>query len=88
MVAMENLGAYTVKKTVNDICERESTEVIMDASTAYVKVNEVVEKAEARVVKPAQRSAQNASLGAHFHIQCKSCSHVSWNQAGVLPTLS
>lgn len=51
MVAIENLMADTVKETVNNICEKESTEVIMDDSTAHVKVSEVVEKAEARVVK-------------------------------------
>ena len=52
MVVIEDLGADTVKEAVNDICEKESTEVIMDDSTAHVKVGEVMEKAEARVVKP------------------------------------
>ncbi len=52
MVVIEDLGADTVKEAVNDICEKESTEVIMDDSTAHVKVGEVVEKAEACVVNP------------------------------------
>lgn len=52
MVVIDNLKADTVKEAVNDICEKESIEVIMDASTAHVKVSEVVDKAEARVVKP------------------------------------
>ena len=44
MVVIESLKADTVKEVVNDICEKESTEVIMDDSTAHVKVSEVVEK--------------------------------------------
>ena len=52
MVVIENLGADTVKEAVDDLCEKDSTEVIMDASTAHVKVSEAVDKAEARVVKP------------------------------------
>ena len=52
MVVIDNLKADTEKEAVNDISEKESIEVIMDASTAHVKVSEVVDKAEARVVKP------------------------------------
>lgn len=51
MVVIEDLEAATVKEAVNNICEKESTEVVMDDSTAHVKANESVEKAEACVVK-------------------------------------
>ena len=52
MAVLENLEADTVKETVGNVCGKESTEVIMDASTAHVKVREVVKKAEAHVIKP------------------------------------
>ena len=52
MVVIENLEADTVKEAVNDVCEKESTEVILDGSTAHVKVSEVVKKAEARIIRP------------------------------------
>ena len=41
---------------MNNICKKESTEVIMNAFTMHVKVNEVVEKSETRVVRPRKRT--------------------------------
>ena len=52
MVVIGNLEADTVKETVDDVCEKESTEVIMDDFPAHVKVSEAVDKTEARFVKP------------------------------------
>ena len=37
MMTMENLEANNGKEAVNNICEKKSTEVIMDASTAHVR---------------------------------------------------
>ena len=37
MMTMENLEANIGKEAVNNICEKKSTEVIMDASTAHVR---------------------------------------------------
>ena len=58
MVVIENLEADTIKETMNNVCKKESTEVIMDDSTAHVKTSEAVEKAEARVVKPKEGHAR------------------------------